>query len=293
MDANAAKIKMENLIHRLVDLDSLLVAFSGGVDSAFLLVMARQALGEKVVAATASSIIHPVRETEEAKDFALERGTPHVIFPSEELSIPGFAANSPDRCYLCKQRLFQILLEMAREKDLKHVAHGANLDDLADYRPGFRAAKEAGVIAPLIDAQLGKEEIRFLSKEMGLSTWDRPAMPCLATRFPYGSPITEEKLKMVEDAESFLVEQGFKVVRVRHHGSVARVEIGRGGMKKIMGEGLGKAIVKEFRKIGFEHVAVDLEGYVSGSLNRAVGVMGEKASRPFRCNSSISSGDSP
>lgn len=276
MDANAAKLKMENLVHHLADLDALLVAFSGGVDSAFLLVMARQVLGEKVVAATASSIIHPVRETAEARDFARERGISHVVFPSEELSVSGFVANPPDRCYLCKKSLFEKLFEIAREKGLNHVAHGANLDDLADYRPGFRAAKEAGVIAPLIDAQLGKEEIRFLSKEMGLSTWDKPAMPCLATRFPYGSPITEEKLKMVEDAESFLLEQGFKVVRVRHHGSVARVEVGRSEMEKIMNEGLGKAIVEEFRKIGFEHVALDLEGYVSGSLNRAVGKSGEK-----------------
>ena len=276
MDKNAAKQRMENLINRLVDLDSLLVAFSGGVDSAFLLVMARQALGEKVVAATASSIIHPARETTEAKDFARERGISHIVFPSEELSISGFVANSPDRCYLCKKSLFEKIFEIAREKGIKHVAHGANLDDLADYRPGFRAAKEAGVIAPLIDAQLGKEEIRFLSKEMGLSTWDKPAMPCLATRFPYGSPITEENLKMIEDAESFLVELGFKVVRVRHHGSVARVEVGRSEMENIMGEGLGKAIVAEFRKIGFEHVALDLEGYVSGSLNRAIGKLGEK-----------------
>ncbi len=276
MDKNAAKLKIEDLVHHLASLDSLLVAFSGGVDSAFLLVMARQVLGEKVVGATASSIIHPVRETAEAKDFARKRGISHIVFPSEELSVSGFVANSPDRCYLCKKSLFEKLFEIAREKGIKHVAHGANLDDLADYRPGFRAAKEAGVIAPLIDAQLGKEEIRFLSKEMGLSTWDRPAMPCLATRFPYGSPITEENLKMVEDAESFLVEQGFKVVRVRHHGSLARIEVGRSEMENIMNEGLGKAIVEEFRTIGFEHVALDLEGYVSGSLNRSIGKLGEK-----------------
>jgi uncharacterized protein len=279
MDANAAKLKMENLVHHLADLDSLSVAFSGGVDSSFLLAMSRQVLGEKVVAATASSIIHPVRETKEAKDFARELGIPHVIFPSEELSISGFAANSPDRCYLCKQSLFEKIFEIAREKNIKHVAHGANLDDLADFRPGFRAAKEAGVIAPLIDAQLGKEEVRFLSREMGLSTWDKPAMPCLATRFPYGSTITEENLKMVEDAESFLMEQGFNVVRVRHHGSVARVEVGRSEMENIMDEGLGKAIVEEFRKIGFEHVALDLEGHVSGSLNRAILGDGRKRSR--------------
>jgi uncharacterized protein len=279
MDANAAKLKMENLVHHLADLDSLSVAFSGGVDSSFLLAMSRQVLGEKVVAATASSIIHPVRETKEAKDFARELGIPHVIFPSEELSISGFAANSPDRCYLCKQSLFEKIFEIAREKNIKHVAHGANLDDLADFRPGFRAAKEAGVIAPLIDAQLGKEEVRFLSREMGLSTWDKPAVSCLATRFPYGSIITEENLKMVEDAESFLMEQGFNVVRVRHHGSVARVEVGRSEMENIMDEGLGKAIVEEFRKIGFEHVALDLEGHVSGSLNRAILGDGRKRSR--------------
>jgi pyridinium-3,5-biscarboxylic acid mononucleotide sulfurtransferase len=276
MDKNAAKLKLEDLVHHLANLNSLLVAFSGGVDSAFLLVMARQVLGEKVFAATASSIIHPVRETAEAKDFARKRGISHIVFPSEELSLSGFVANSPDRCYLCKKSLFEKIFEIAREKGIKNVAHGANLDDLADYRPGFRAAKEAGVIAPLVDAQLGKEDIRFLSKEMGLSTWDRPAMPCLATRFPYGSPVTEEKLKMVEDAESFLVEQGFKIVRVRHHGSVARVEVGRSEMENIMDEGLGKAIVEKFRKIGFEHVALDLEGYVSGSLNRAIGKLGEK-----------------
>jgi uncharacterized protein len=276
MDKNAAKQKMEDLVHHLAGLDSLLVAFSGGADSAFLLVMARQALGEKVVAATASSIIHPVRETAEAKDFARERGVSHVIFPSEELSISGFVANGPDRCYLCKQSLFENLLEIARERGIKHLAHGANLDDLADYRPGFRAAQEAGVIAPLIDAQLGKKEIRFLSREMGLRTWDRPAMPCLATRFPYGSPITEQNLKMVEGAESFLMGQGFNVVRVRHHGSVARVEVGRGEMENLMDEEIAKAIVKEFRKMGFEHIAVDLEGYVSGSLDRAIGELGEK-----------------
>ena len=267
---------MKDLVHHLADLDSLLVAFSGGVDSAFLLVMARQALGEKVVAVTASSSIHPVRETEAAKDFARERGISHVVFPSEELNIPGFAANSPDRCYFCKRNLFENLVGMAGEKGLKHVAHGANLDDLSDYRPGFRAAEEACVMAPLIDSQLCKEEVRFLSKEMGLSTWDRPAMPCLATRFPYGSPITEEGLKMVEYAESFLLEQGFKVVRVRHHGSVARVEVGRSELKNIMDEGLAKAIVEKFRKIGFEHVALDLEGYVSGSLNRSIRETGEK-----------------
>lgn len=267
---------MEDLVHHLADLDSVLVAFSGGVDSAFLLVMARQALGEKVIAATASSNVHPVRETAEAKDFAREHGVSHVIFPSEELSISGFAANGPDRCYLCKQSLFKNLLEIARERGIQHVAHGANLDDLGDYRPGFRAAKEAGVIAPLIDAQMGKKEVRFLSREMGLGTWDRPAMPCLATRFPYGSPITEEKLKMVEDAESFLVEQGFKVVRVRHHGSVARVEVGRGEMENLMDEAIARAIVNEFREMGFEHIAVDLEGYVSGSLDRAIGELAEK-----------------
>ena len=268
MNKDIARSKMEKLVSELKAMDSLVVAFSGGVDSTFLLALAQQALGEKVVAVTASSAIHPDRETENAGRFAMERGIRHIMFQSDEMGIPEFVSNSPNRCYHCKRHLFQMIFKIARDKDLKHVIHGENLDDLNDHRPGFRAAGEAGVIAPLIDAKLTKDEIRFLSREMGLSTWDKPALPCLATRIPYGVPITVETLRMVEKAEAFLLEQGFGEVRVRHHGSVARIEVNKENLKKFVAEDLRSIIVDRLHQIGFEHIALDLEGYVPGKMNR-------------------------
>jgi len=270
MDENIAKQKKIKVISHLKKLDSLLIAFSGGVDSTFLLFLAHQTLGKNVMAVTANSAIHPIREIENARTFAHEKRIQHVVFESNEMNLPAFVSNDADRCYWCKQHMLQALLKMAGEKDIKNVAHGANLDDLKDFRPGFRAANEAGVIAPLTDAQLTKQEIRFLSKKMGLSTWDKPSMPCLATRIPYGSPITKEKLKMVEKAEAFLLEQGFSNVRVRHHDSAARIEIDSKELKRIMSEGLRKAIVDKFRELGFQHIALDLEGYISGKTNRSL-----------------------
>jgi pyridinium-3,5-biscarboxylic acid mononucleotide sulfurtransferase len=175
-----------------------------------------------------------------------------------------------DRCYHCKKALYKRLLQIAGENSIGHVAHGANVDDLEDYRPGQRAAREAGIIAPLMDADLSKEEIRFLAKEMGLSEWDKPAMACLATRFPYGCPITEKGLGMVEAAEAFLSAQGFRGVRVRHHGPVARVEAASSDIHRIVREETRNAIVERLRKIGFDHVALDLEGYISGKMNRGI-----------------------
>ena len=268
MDENVAKSKREGLVSLLRDMDSLLVAFSGGVDSTFLLALAHETIGKKVVAVTAGSAIHPARETESALKFAREKKIDHIIIHPNELSLPDFTSNTSERCYYCKRNLFELLLQIARDNGFKQVAHGANLDDLKDYRPGFRAAGEMGVVAPLVDVQLTKEEIRFLSKDMGLITWDKPAMACLASRVPYGSPITEKKLKMIEDAEAFLVDRGFTEVRVRHHGSTARIEVERPGHKKIIDEGLAHAVIAEFRRIGFSHVALDLEGYIPGGLNR-------------------------
>ena len=269
-DEFIAKQKKIELISHLKKLDSIIVAFSGGVDSTFLLFLAHQTLGENVVAVTANSAIHPIRETENARTFAHEKGVQHVVFESNEMSLPAFVSNDADRCYWCKQHMLQALSKMAEEKGIENIVHGANLDDLKDFRPGFRAANEAGVIAPLIDAQLTKQEIRFLSKEMGLSTWDKQSMPCLATRIPYGSPITKEKLKMVEEAEAFLLEQGFSNIRVRHHDSVARIEIDSKDIKNIIGKKLKSTIVDKFHELGFQHIALDLEGYISGKTNRSL-----------------------
>ena len=272
MDKESVRRKKEHLIRLLQDAGSLLVAFSGGMDSAFLLASAHETLGEGVLAATAISEIYPVREKDTAARFASDRGVEHIVFRSEETSLPAFVTNGPDRCYHCKRSLFQKLIKIAEDRGIKHVAHGANADDLDDYRPGFRAAGEMGIMAPLLDVGLRKREIGFLSKEMGLSTWDKPAMACLATRIPYGTPITAEKLKMIEESEAFLFDKGVGQCRVRHHGSVARIEVEGPGLRMIMGNDLRKRIVGKFREIGFLHIAVDLEGYVPGSMNRALEV---------------------
>ena len=234
MNKDAAKFKREKLVYHLKELNSLLVAFSGGVDSTFLLAMAHEALGQNLLAVTADSVIHPVRETENACDFARKEGIRHILIQLDALSIPDFGSNTPERCYHCKRNLFKLLFEIAGKEGIKHVAHGANVDDLKDFRPGSRAAGEMGVKAPLVDVQLGKEEIRLLSKEMGLGTWDKPAMACLASRIPYGDLITEKKLSMVGEAETFLANNGFRQFRVRHHGSVARIEVEPSEIEKLI-----------------------------------------------------------
>ena len=270
MDKESAKKKKENLIAYLRGLDSLVVAFSGGVDSTFLLAVAHEVLGGKALAATASSKTYPIREQDEAVQFAKERGIRHFVFPSEEIEIPGFSSNPPDRCYHCKKCLSQNLVKIAEEQGIRYAAHAANVDDLGDYRPGMDAAREMGIIAPLLEVKLNKEEIRFLSKEMGLPTWNKPSMACLASRFPYGDSITEEKLTMVDQAEAFLQNLGFRQYRVRHHGSLARIEVEGEDVERIAGLELREKIVKAFRDIGFLHVALDLEGYSTGRMNRAL-----------------------
>lgn len=268
MDEKKARLKRDNLIRHLKEWPSLLVAYSGGVDSTFLLALAHEVMGDRVLAATATSHTYPSREQEDAIKFTREKDIQHIIFESNETNIPEFKANNPDRCYHCKRTLSRELIKIAAERGIERIAIAANKDDLNDYRPGMDAAREMGIISPLVDAQLGKEEIRFLSKEMGLATWDKAAMACLASRIPYESPITAEKLKMVEVAEEFLSNNGFKQFRVRHHGPVARIEVEISEIERIVREKFRKKLVEKFKEIGFIHISVDLEGYVSGSMNR-------------------------
>jgi uncharacterized protein len=270
MDKDDVTHKKAQLIELLRDAGSLLVAFSGGADSSLLLAVAHETLGEEAVAVTAASQIYPVREREEAVKFARQRGIEHIILGSEETGLPAFVSNGPDRCYHCKKHLFEKLLKIAEQRGIRHVAHGANVDDLKDYRPGLRAAEEMGIKAPLVSAGFKKQDIRDLSKQMGLATWDKPAMACLASRIPYGSPITAEKLKMIDEAEAFLLERGVRQCRVRYHGPVARIEVKSSDLKKMVDDDLRKDIVRKFRDIGFSYITVDLEGYVSGSMNRVL-----------------------
>ena len=270
MNKETIEIKKEKLIQRIRECDSLLIAFSGGVDSTFLLAVAHRILGDKVLAVTASSEAHPSREKDEATAFTHERGIPHIVYESNETRLAEFISNTPDRCYHCKKYLSQALLKIANERNIRHVAHAVNMDDLKDYRPGLKAAEELGIIAPLVDAGLTKEEIRFLSREEDLPTWNKPSMACLASRIPYGEIITPEKLKMVQEAEAFLAHHGFRQYRVRHHGHVARIEIEDPDLEKIMAPEFRKKTAEKFRKIGFLHTAVDIEVYQSGRMNRAL-----------------------
>jgi len=271
IDISILESKKSILASRLSELGSLIVAFSGGLDSTFLLAVASRIPGLELTAATASSILHTNREKNLATDFSEKNDIRHIIFQTNELDIPEVVANRKDRCYHCKRNMFRRLFEIAEENDIKYVAHGANTDDLQDFRPGFRAADEAGIIAPLIDARLNKKEIRFLSKKMGLPAWDRPAMACLATRIPYGSPVTANKIIMVEEAEEFLGQNGFKDVRVRHYGPMAVIEVkGPVEMKRIMNKDVKNPIIRKFREIGFEFISMDIEGFISGKMNRTL-----------------------
>lgn len=263
--------KLERLMHDLASSGPVLVAFSGGVDSAFLLSAAVRALGgEKVLAATAEGPLFPKRELERATAFCRERRIARLGLPFDPTGRDAFSCNPPDRCRLCKEALSALLWEAAGASGAKRVLHGANLDDLNDYRPGLRAAREAGLEAPLLKAGLEKAEIRRLSREAGLPTWDLPSRACLASRIPYGERITPPALERIDRAERYLEEAGFSQVRVRHHRGLARVEIPPGEIARVLEPGTRKAVVDRLRELGFLHVALDLEGYVTGSLNREI-----------------------
>ena len=264
------KEKRQRLVGILEAYDVLAVAFSGGVDSTFLLAVAKDVLGERVLAITATSAIHSRTESLAAAEIAMTLGVTHRVVASREMDLPEFVANPASRCYVCKRHVMAEVVRIAAEMGIAHVAHGVNVDDLGDFRPGLKAAEEMGLLAPLVEAGLTKADIRTLSRRMGLTTWNKPSMACLASRIPYGTVITPENLRMVEDAEVFLHGLGFVGCRVRHHGAVARIELAQRDLKKALTAPARTAIVQRMREIGFRYVAVDLEGYVMGSLNRAL-----------------------
>ena len=285
------KKKYANLIEIIRGYGKAAVAFSGGVDSTFLLYAASKALGDEAVAFTARSVFVPAREFNEADEYCAALKVRHIVIDTDVLSIPGVADNPKDRCYICKRALFQGFIDAAKNEGISVVAEGSNVDDEGDYRPGLRAIAELGIKSPLREAGLTKQEIRELSKEAGLPTWSKPSFACLASRIPYGERITAKKLSMVEEAEQLLLDRGFKQFRVRAHESgnasgegnnygggasdesgtcLARIELLPDDMERMLSPELRQEINQKIRSIGFAYVALDLQGYRTGSLNEVL-----------------------
>ncbi|TET44088.1 MAG: ATP-dependent sacrificial sulfur transferase LarE [Dehalococcoidia bacterium] len=260
-------VKLESLKSILSEMGGVLIAYSGGVDSTFLLKVASSVLGDRVLAVTASSETYPSGELGEAKKNARMLGVKHVVINTNELDDENFASNPPERCYYCKKELFSKLMGLAKQYELNYVADGSNYDDIGDFRPGIRAASQFGVRSPLKEAMLTKGEIRALSREMKLPTWDKPPQACLSTRFPYGTRIMREKLSRVELAEEFLAGFGIKQLRVRVHGDIARIEVPKEDMRLFLDEDISKEIVDRFKTLGYTYVTLDIQGYRMGSMN--------------------------
>jgi uncharacterized protein len=259
--------KYNDLKDVLQKMGSALVAFSGGVDSTFLVKVAQEVLGDKIFAVIASSESYPKKETDGAIELAKKLNISHTVIRTRELDNPDFSNNPPDRCYHCKTELFSHLKKIATKEGLSFVLDGSNFDDMSDYRPGLLACEELGIRSPLKEVGLGKEEIRLLSKQMGLPTWNKPSLACLASRFPYNSEIDKASLEQVAKAEEFLWSLGFSQVRVRHHNQIARVEVDSDGVQRLFEPGLRAKIVENLKKLGYSYVTLDLAGYRSGSMN--------------------------
>ena len=262
--------KLSKLKEMLKKMDKVAIAYSGGVDSTFLLKVAHDTLKDKVIAITARSSTYPEREYNEAVAFVKKLGVKHITIVSEELDIEGFSGNPVNRCYFCKKELFTKISQVAEQNGILYIADGSNTDDLGDYRPGMAALKELGVVSPLREADMSKDDIRILSREMDLPTWDKQPFACLASRFPYGQEITHEKLGMIDKAEQYMLDLGFRQVRVRMHGDMARIEVAVNERSKFFDEAVMDKVHNKMRDIGFKYVTLDLKGYRTGSMNEVI-----------------------
>ena len=262
--------KLSRLKEYIGELGSLAVGFSGGVDSSFLMVVAHEVLGDKAIAVTGVDASVPERELTEAKEFCEKYGIRQVTCSWNPMQEESYRKNSPDRCYYCKKGVFSEIKRVADEYGIEYVAEGSNMDDLGDYRPGLRAVEELSVKSPLREVGLYKEDIRNISKALGLPTWSKPAYACLASRFVYGEEITEEKLHMIDQAEQFLIEHGFYQERVRIHGNIARIEVPAKDIPRLAEDEMREIVYKKFKDIGFLFVTLDMHGYKLGSMNATI-----------------------
>ncbi len=277
--ALSAEEKQHFLLARLAEIPSLIVALSGGADSAYLAWAAHEALGVRALSVTALSPSYSAHDRSIVEEFVGKLGVRHEFIETREMDNPSYRANAADRCYFCKDELFSALDELAHERDFAAVAYGVNADDTLDFRPGHRAAMEHKVLAPLLDARLTKTEIRLLSRRAGLPTWDRPASACLASRLPYGTEVTSERLALIERGEAALRALGFRQFRVRLHDKLARVEISPEEMPRALAPEMAAAMADRLKAAGFTYVALDLEGYRQGSLNETLSPVGQRSAK--------------